>query len=38
MYHIDLSGRLREYGTNGIRKSIQVVDTGNQYILHSTYL
>ena len=27
MYHIDLSGRLREYGTNGIRKSIQVVDT-----------
>ena len=36
MYHTDLGGRLREYGTDGIRKSILVVGTGNQYILHST--
>lgn len=35
MYYVDLSGWQREYGTDGIRKSIQIVSIGNQYILHS---
>lgn len=38
MYHTDLGRRLWEYGTNGIRKSVQIVGTGNQYILYSACL
>ena len=36
MYHTDLNGRQRKYGADGIRKSIQIVGAGNQYIQHST--